>query len=595
MTTTIVQTAGGPEAGGTAVVQTAGRDRMSRGTKLKLLGFSTLGALSCVLPGLATPNPEQSQAPNNSSEAIDLQACIYSIDSVKKISVNTSGVSESDIELIAEYNVSLANTLGLPIPETGTEIETSIFQHSGKNGNEGQGGVEIAISGVPLGGSNELGYSTYVSFKDEGGTIKSFMFNIKDPNDVDVQNIDGNTLVTFQGRSLDPQNTNPANFMALVLTGTFTPEQVTQMLLDKDFSMLTEFTVANPLTGVCCVSNLQADQQNAGSDFLGSAVKLVSLDTDAGPVIPTTPMSPTPTPPTEIPVITYTAEQLAAMNMEQKLAAAPESTEGYSKSLYREAPNLVFYQNAELDVVSAYDLTTGISYNSPETIPLPPIQTTVSRDILGANIQETIGNVANVKDTVFAGEEPFYRLRVLQDYKDGLIPNIPASVQPPMLYVDDLYTSISGVNIFKANPRDPNMVDLEKRPYRDVTIVQDGEGGVRFIQVWRQQDGSVDISWYHLTQKAISANGAGTDAFTMESILKSMFDNISFVIAPIRDYKNEQSCFALLQDATFCSNYTNPDVRTSRFQAIDSWKTTQMIPSGIRNGKIQFTMIGVGW
>ncbi len=227
--------------------------------------------------------------------------------------------------------------------------------------------------------------------------------------------------------------------------------------------------------------------------------------------------------PTAAPTITPTPtpagvglEQLKAMTAEQKLAAAPESPQGHAKSLYREAPNLVFYQDSDLTVTGAYDLATGTTYSSAEEIPLPAIQITVSREILGADFHESVENISKIKDTVLSGEEPFYRLRVLQAYRDGLTPQISEKIESYKFYKSEY--SVGG-DIW-----DTRLQDLENRPWRNITLVQDGEGGLRLVQVWKQPDGTVGVVWDHMTYKFIWSNGSGRIGLGFEKILESMFE-----------------------------------------------------------------------
>jgi hypothetical protein len=289
------------------------------------------------------------------------------------------------------------------------------------------------------------------------------------------------------------------------------------------------------------------------------------------------------------------------------MALAPEASKGAVKSLYREAPGLVFYQDPKtLDILGAYDLSKAIAYDSPETIPLAPIRVTTDRDIFPLSdkenklikyrdpnytLEQAMKNFANIKDTVLAGEEPFYRLRVLQAYRDGLIPNIPDSVPPPRLEMGN-YNVID--KYLAINNRDSSWFDLEKRSYRDVTIVSDGAGGIRLVQVWGQQDGTVGTFWYHHTEKAVQANGgtpfieAGYNLF--ERILRAMFTSSNLKIKPTIDFKSLQSCLEILQDEVFCTGFMNEETRAVRAQAIDDWMATLMVPAAMQNGLIQFPM-----
>jgi len=319
----------------------------------------------------------------------------------------------------------------------------------------------------------------------------------------------------------------------------------------------------------------------------------------------------TPLPPataTKIPIKTYSIEELNAMTAEQVMALAPEAPEGAIRSLYREAPGMVFYQDPKtLDIFGAYDLSKAIAYDSPETIPLAPIRVTTDRDIFLLSEKENMGagyrdpnftleqamkNFANIKDTVLAGEEPFYRLRVLQAYRDGLIPNIPDSVPPPTLKLYD-WKSNSITRGFEINSQDSNWFDLEKRSYRDVTIVSDGAGGIRMVQVWKQKDGSVGTLWDHLTQKTIQADDSGLyrRSMALERILRTMFTSSTLKTNPIIDFKDLQGCLGTLQDEAFCTGFMNEEVKAARAQAIDEWMATLMVPAMMQNGQIQFPMI----
>ena len=64
---------------------------------------------------------------------------------------------------------------------------------------------------------------------------------------------------------------------------------------------------------------------------------------------------------------TLSPEQLADMTPEQKLAAAPESADGYSVSnLSTVKDNLVIYRDADGKAAQVYDLTTGETLTLPE-------------------------------------------------------------------------------------------------------------------------------------------------------------------------------------------------------------------------------------
>ena len=348
---------------------------------------------------------------------------------------------------------------------------------------------------------------------------------------------------------------------------------------------------------------------NLGAISVGAAPGATSTLPPSIPTLTETLIAATPTPEaTAIPATSYSIEELNAMTAEQVMALAPEAPEGAIRSLYREAPGMVFYQDPKtLDIFGAYDLSKAIAYDSPETIPLAPIRVTTDRDIFLLSEKENMGagyrdpnftleqamkNFANIKDTVLAGEEPFYRLRVLQAYRDGLIPNIPDSVPPPTLKLYD-WKSASITRGFEINSQDSNWFDLEKRSYRDVTIVSDGAGGIRMVQVWKQKDGSVGTLWDHLTQKTIQADDSGLyrRSMALERILRTMFTSSTLKTDPIIDFKDLQGCLGTLQDEAFCTGFMNEEVKAARAQAIDEWMATLMVPAMMQNGQIQFPMI----
>ncbi|MBI2758987.1 MAG: hypothetical protein HYX49_09940 [Chloroflexi bacterium] len=192
-------------------------------------------------------------------------------------------------------------------------------------------------------------------------------------------------------------------------------------------------------------------------------------------------------------------------------------------------------------------------------------------------------------DVVRDGEEAEYAKRVLAAYKNGQIENFSKDVAPAVFDSTDNsrfrnkygYGSDFGFNIF-----DYNLRNFAERPLKSVTLVQDGDGGYRVIQIWLQKGRSVGIVWYHMTKDALKSEMA-------PYVVKYLFEDSSAIILP-NDFKNEKTCRASVRDASFCKEFMSEENIAARNKIMEAWVKNGTVPEEIQNGQIQFFPGGTG-
>jgi len=190
-------------------------------------------------------------------------------------------------------------------------------------------------------------------------------------------------------------------------------------------------------------------------------------------------------------------------------------------------------------------------------------------------------------DVVKDGEQADYAKRVLAAYKRGEIKNFDPKIVPPEMYLGNggVFTIIG---IRSAIAFDWKNYDMTNgRPMEGATIVQDGQGGIRVIQLWLQKDGTPGIVWYHLTKEFIKANPK-IDISTVHKIFNLQ---PQFAVFPM-EFKDERSCQLMggyeTRSASFCRDYMSKENVDLRNKAIQEWIDSGFVPWEIQSGQIEF-------
>ena len=179
-------------------------------------------------------------------------------------------------------------------------------------------------------------------------------------------------------------------------------------------------------------------------------------------------------------------------------------------------------------------------------------------------------------DVVADGQEADYVKRILAAYQSGQIENFSDKAVPPILGLDKY-----GLNF----PDRSVLADINTRPMMGLTIVQDGNGGYKIIELWMQKDRTPGVVWgkvpknYQYLPKLLK-NIFGKDP----KRFLSTFDG--------ENVKTTQSCQSGYGDTegSTCRAYTAPDNVKLRNQAMDDWINSGFIPQEIQNGKIWFLL-----
>ena len=275
-----------------------------------IIGGVTALTLACGnLPIESQPGIKEIDCSNGSSDILSIKAKLDS--------------SPDDLKRITEYNIGL-NNIGVSVDNP----STIVTRFEGIDRENNGGFVEMAVSQAPLGGSEDLGTQTIVSFKSEEGTLEAFSFNPADDTNLIVREVpaSGNTVVFFAGRSFGG-DTGTTMFMQLNFDGMVTPGEVIELLSKGDHSKISRMVVLNPLTDTCCVvtNNSQLNEQRADLEFLN---QFASLNTDAGVPIVNSSESPTPAPSTKSPTPTRTPIPATPTKLATATPKAIESGQG---------------------------------------------------------------------------------------------------------------------------------------------------------------------------------------------------------------------------------------------------------------------------
>jgi hypothetical protein len=189
-------------------------------------------------------------------------------------------------------------------------------------------------------------------------------------------------------------------------------------------------------------------------------------------------------------------------------------------------------------------------------------------------------------DVVADGQEAEYAKRVLAAYDSGQIENFSNSIVSPITEMinnrDNLMMNRLGQgSIFWPHLEKYDVTNIKARPVREVTLVQDGQGGYRVIQLWKQKDGTPGIVWYHKPKETSVAYGK------FEEILSGQLPTV--VIVP-GEFKDRGSCSNLTGDAASCAVLMTPENVAAIKAALQEWVDTGFIPQVMQNGTIQFPM-----
>lgn len=131
-------------------------------------------------------------------------------------------------------------------------------------------------------------------------------------------------------------------------------------------------------------------------------------------------------------------------------------------------------------------------------------------------------------------------------------------------------------------------VDQEKgKAVFPVTVVKDGEGGFRIIQIWLQKDKDPGLVWYKIPKERVAEEPNYTIRF-----INSIFGNpkVERILLP-EMFKDASSCqvwWRSEQLKSVCESYMIPEIKSQRDTAIQKWISSGIIPQEIQNGELEF-------
>ena len=212
--------------------------------------------------------------------------------------------------------------------------------------------------------------------------------------------------------------------------------------------------------------------------------------------------------------------------------------------------------------------------------PAPPTETataTVTPEILAPITIVTDLEHLSQADVVADGQEADYVKRIMAAYKSGQIENFSDKAAPPILRLDKY-----GLNF----PDRSVLEDINTRPMMGLTIVQDGNGSYKIIELWMQKDRTPGVVWGKVPKNYKYLPKLLEDIFGKDpKRFLSTFDG-DFV-------KTTQSCQSAYGDTegSTCRAYTAPDNVKLRNQAMDDWINSGFIPPEIQDGKVWLLLI----
>lgn len=250
-------------------------------------------------------------------------------------------------------------------------------------------------------------------------------------------------------------------------------------------------------------------------------------------------------------------------------------------------------------IVTPTETTTPTPTEAPTaTATEVPIPTETLEPI---HIIASEADLANA-DTVLDGQTAEYAKRVLAAYQRGEIKNFdpsiaPAAIQDPYdtnYFFNDIYFyGKYGEGPYIELYRNDANADLSKRPVKDVTVTKDGEGGLRYLQLWLQKDGTPGLVWYHASKEEVKTWANFYTNRIFEVIAST--GKYPTMLLPIK-YKDAPSCVRGFGLADImkkpCQAYMEPELTSKRDAAIQKWLKTGSIPSEIQNGEIEFMLMG---
>jgi len=179
-------------------------------------------------------------------------------------------------------------------------------------------------------------------------------------------------------------------------------------------------------------------------------------------------------------------------------------------------------------------------------------------------------------DVVADGQEADYVKRIMAAYKSGQIENFSDKAVPPILVHGRYILNFADHGV---------LADINTRPMMGLTIVQDGNGGYKIIELWMQKDRTPGVVWGKVPKNYKYLPKLLEDIFGKDpKRFLSTFDGDSV--------KTTQSCQSAYGDTegSTCRAYTAPDNVKLRNQAMDDWINSGFIPPEIQDGKIWFLL-----
>lgn len=229
---------------------------------------------------------------------------------------------------------------------------------------------------------------------------------------------------------------------------------------------------------------------------------------------------------------------------------------------------------------------------SPTAIPPTKIPVATEAATVKLSSADFVTDVAKLSEAVVVpdGQEAEYANAILALYKDKTIENFSDQVVPAKLNPGKIYKSVGFGTAYEI-AGDLNFYnDVSMRPFKGVTLFNDGQGGFKMPMLWLQPDRTVGLIWFHLPQKTSTfVNVHGGSIF---SVINFAFNIDSSHYTAIMTFQNQQGCNNMVGDTAFCKKYMSETSVSARDAAINSLISSGFVPTDMTSGKIQFVPAG---
>lgn len=236
--------------------------------------------------------------------------------------------------------------------------------------------------------------------------------------------------------------------------------------------------------------------------------------------------------------------------------------------------------------------------DTPTSTSIPPTATespTTMPMEVGVQLatSDFITDVAKLSEAVVVpdGQEAEYAQKILAMYKSGEIQNFSDQVVPAQLNPGKIYKSVGFGTAYEIAGDLSFYKDVSLRPFRGVTLFNDGQGGFKAPVLWLQPDKTVGLIWFRLPQKtATFVNKFGGSIF---SVINYAFNVDPSHYIDTMTFQDPQGCAGMVGDTAFCAQYMSPESISARDAAINLFTSPDptingFVPEDMTSGKVQF-------